>query len=118
MDKIIAIYLGGLAVAVAVEVVVARKMENMKDVFGRPIGTRHWLAWQATRLAYRIYPESEYLNRVVITDDAGSPRLEMGLRSTAWGGGLVWIDAGHLPAGWDWDEIEDVAYVDTPEAGG
>ena len=46
MDKIIGIYLGGLAVGVAVEVVVARKMENMKDVFGRPIGIRHWLAWQ------------------------------------------------------------------------
>lgn len=89
----------------------------MKDVFGRTISVRHWMAWQATRLACRIYPEGEYPTRVVVSDETGFPRLEMGLRATVWGGGLAWIDTDRLPVGWDWEEIEDVQ-IDTPDREG
>jgi hypothetical protein len=79
----------------------------VKDALGRRISLRHWLAWQLAKLTYRIYPSGEYTSMLSITDDRGDTRLEVGIHSTVWGGGLAWIDTSGLPAGWTWDETED-----------
>ena len=108
MDLIIGMYLGGLAVGVIVEILIARKLKTMKDIFGRPIGFRHWLAWQVTKVAHLIYPGGEYPTKLIVTDGTGIPRLEIGLRSTVWGGGLAWIDTSRMPVTWSWEEVADV----------
>lgn len=58
-----------------------------RDDFGQRIEVRHWIAWQLTKLAYKIH-HCDFGTHIRVHDPDGALIVELGINGDCWGGGL------------------------------